>query len=362
MPSFYGLEVLRAARRGSCPRSTISPRRAEQAAGARGGLAGAEGARSRHRRCRVRPRATRSGPAAAGRGARGDARYLLLRQSAPRPRAALPRAPLAQALDARRRPRATQAATALAALQSTALAARAYLADRAAELRRLPVQLRAPGHPPALARGGARGHRGDRSAPARLLGPRGAVPAPHARSRLGGLAHPRPGALDAGAPCSSGSSTRSARKCEDDSRRPSRASGRTCIAASATDLREWLRRACGGGGAGRRGEFELAFGLCRTARSGPAQHRRAGRARRRHPAARLHQPGGAGRRRQLRATDYKTGKGRAEAGTVIGGGRRCSRCSTRWRWKSSSPARGSRRPALLLHHTGENFTSVPVER
>ncbi len=119
VPSFYGLEVVRAGE-GALPAFADLSRRAEQAAGARAGwpspkapasaiddaefdLALLEGALQRSGR---EPRHRRVPPA---------------RESAPLPLAAGARAPLAQALDARRRPRATQARRARCAADDTSL-------------------------------------------------------------------------------------------------------------------------------------------------------------------------------------------------------------------------------------------------
>ena len=77
------------------------------------------------------------------------------------------------------------------------------------------------------------------------------------------------------------------------------------------------------------------------------QPARAGRARLRPAPARRDRPGRAARR-CVRATDHKTGARRARR-LVIGGGEPCSRCCTRWRWRSCSPTDGRLRPAVLLH-------------
>ncbi len=132
-----------------------------------------------------------------------------------------------------------------------------------------------------------------------------------------------------------------------------------CIAGVKIDLREWLRRACEDG-TWAPWRFELAFGLLGGEERDP--HSTA------EPVAldegiRLRgsidlvekAPDGA-----LRATDYKTGKVRAEAGTVIDGGRTLQPALYALALEKLFPA--SRVEGGRLYyctHTGD-FTSVPV--
>jgi len=97
------------------------------------------------------------------------------------------------------------------------------------------------------------------------------------------------------------------------------------------DLREWLRRAADADDGWSRGASSCPSGSpTATARRPIRRASRSGAVNRRSPPARLRiEPGRAPPARVLRATDHKTGKTRPKTGVVVGAERCCSRCCMR---------------------------------
>ena len=361
-PSFYGLEVLRAAE-GKLPGFDELARRAESVGGARIGWPAprARGTRS------TRPSTTsRSSSRVFERPEAetvGTARYLLSANRAPRARPSLPRA----ALDVQKWTRADG----LVEPHADARAALAAHAPRRAHRSRRPRSrtsrrartVPASSRPPPRAARRARGHRGARSrcSAARsctrslfeLLGElarRGSLPVTDSQPRAA-RARASTQVLDA-----------VAARYHDDLAPAIERVWEDGIASIRADLREWLRRAAEAS-PWAPAHFELSFGLDASAARAIRQQGRAGRARRagsscaaRSISSSSAPPG------PLRATDYKTGKVRAKDEHRHRRRRDAAARALRAALEKLFPASAVEQRAALLLHVGRRLQSTSTSR